>query len=36
MEGGYNTDVLARCVQSHVETLLDYSAELSDKNKKVA
>ena len=36
MEGGYNPDVLARSVQSHVETLLDYSAELSAADKKVA
>ncbi len=36
MEGGYNPDVLARSVQSHVETLLDYSAQLSARDKKVA
>jgi acetoin utilization deacetylase AcuC-like enzyme len=36
MEGGYNADVLARSVQSHVETLLDYSATLSGHGKKVA
>jgi acetoin utilization deacetylase AcuC-like enzyme len=36
MEGGYNPDVLARSVLSHVETLHDYSAELSSCAKKVA
>lgn len=36
MEGGYNPDVLARSVCSHVETLLTHSEELQNTSKKVA
>ena len=36
MEGGYNPDVLASCVKSHVETLNAYSQELAKGDKKVA